>query len=85
MNKYPTAKPLTGQDALSMEREDLVVEVDGVPYCAEDLYGCGDCDLRTPRRSDLDEDGLCGDCAAEARREAEHVRQLRADYHAGLL
>ncbi len=60
---------------------EVVVEVDGVLYCGEDLYQCEGCELRALYRFELGDDGLCCVCTDEA----EHVRQLRSDYYAGLL
>lgn len=82
------AQPLTQDEVDELHAEgaaELVVMVDGQPYNDEDLHHCGGCGLRTPYRLDLDDDGLCPDCAAEADAEEEHIRQLRSDYYASVL
>jgi len=82
------AKPLDAEmlkDLVDEGLTELIVYIDEVPYCDEDLYGCDGCELRTPDYADLNDDGLCEECAKEAAEEAEHMRQLRADYQASVL
>ncbi|KFH18450.1 hypothetical protein ELZ19_06995 [Brucella abortus] len=84
-----TARPLSEDEVRELRDEgleELIVQLDGATYSSEDLYSCaGGCDDLFADPSELDDEDFCEECAREAREEAEHQRQLRADYRASVL
>jgi len=78
-------EPLDDEEVAEFEAANLVVVIDGKPYNREDLYSCDVCELVTPDPADIDENGLCEHCAEEARKEAKHIEELRADWRASQL
>lgn len=82
-----TAEPLDNEALgdLIEDRPDDLILLDGQPFDASDLCTCDGCNLFFRTRNDLDEDGLCEDCAREADEEAEHIRIERAIYRCSVL
>lgn len=78
------AKPLTPEEAERFRSEDplCVVEIDGVPYHADDLFACECC--RKPSAFAL-ESYLCEPCEEEDWEDVEAARQLASDYRSSAL
>ncbi|QXN72345.1 hypothetical protein RCSIMONEHASTD_16 [Rhodobacter phage RcSimone-Hastad] len=88
--KHPQAQPLTAEEVQELKDEDLselLVELDGKTYNDEDLYHCGgdDCSFKTADYHDLDDDGLCEECAEGAREYAAYVEDVRWTYRHSVL
>lgn len=64
-------------DLIEAHYDQLIVLIDGVPYCDEDLYRCDCCGVRSPCCADFNDEGHCEDCAAKAAEEYADEQSLR--------
>jgi hypothetical protein len=79
--KFRGPDPLTAEEALDFPVDDLV-EIEGELFHKDNLFECDgyNCYKKALHRADFNDDGLCDSCAEEAYEEAEHQRQLAADF-----
>lgn len=89
--KHPQAQPLSAEEVQEFKDEgwtELLVELDGKTYNDEDLYHCDnhkECGFKTADYHDLDEDGLCEECAEGAREYEAYVEDVRWTYRHSVL
>lgn len=86
--RKPDAEPLSAEAIQEFRDEDcaeLLVELDGQTYNSEDLYRCDGCQEWHVSAHDLDDDGLCEECAEGAREYAAYVEDVRWTYYASVL